>query len=192
MKSTTSYESFENYSVFCVSMFQYIIVAIIYSRGKPYRKPIYTNVIFLASIVITTLVCVYITLIPSKWIQNALQLMVPPVYNWRLVILLMAFCNLLVCWFNESFIVEFLIEKMRPKYCKPKTFSKEYLNVEKELMSNPEWPCLTSDSLHSVKPSSSQNSFQLEMDNLNANSNSKAYVNFGFTNDNKNSYDTSL
>lgn len=33
----------DNYAVFAASVFQYISLAVIFSKGKPYRKAIYTN-----------------------------------------------------------------------------------------------------------------------------------------------------
>jgi cation-transporting ATPase 13A3/4/5 len=37
------YQSYENSAVFYSSAYQYIILAIIFSKGKPYRQPIYSN-----------------------------------------------------------------------------------------------------------------------------------------------------
>ena len=33
----------DNYAVFAASVFQYISLAVIFSKGKPYRKAVYTN-----------------------------------------------------------------------------------------------------------------------------------------------------
>lgn len=39
----------DNYAIFAVSVFQYITLAVVFSKGSPYRKPIYTNCEFLTS-----------------------------------------------------------------------------------------------------------------------------------------------
>lgn len=36
-------KNFENTSIFYVSCFQYLIVAIVFSKGKPFRQPSYKN-----------------------------------------------------------------------------------------------------------------------------------------------------
>ncbi|CAL7950959.1 unnamed protein product [Xylocopa violacea] len=140
------YACYENYSVYCVSMFQYITMAVIFSRGKPYRKAIYTNVAFIFSITLLTIVCTYITIYPADWIVNLLQLMLPPVYDWRIIILALAFANFVVCFFVETFVIEYLIEKkLRSKFYRPMNSKKEYLRVEYELKNNLNWPPLSKE-----------------------------------------------
>lgn len=142
----TGYMCYENYSVYCVSMFQYITMAIIFSRGKPYRKAIYTNIAFISSIILLTIVCTYITVYPANWIVNMLQLFLPPAYDWRIIILALAFANFVVCFFVETFVIEYLIEKKsKSKFYKPEKSKKEYLRIEHELKNNLSWPTLSKE-----------------------------------------------
>ncbi|XP_026671693.1 probable cation-transporting ATPase 13A3 isoform X2 [Ceratina calcarata] len=142
----TEYACYENYSVFCVAIFQYITMAIIFSRGKPYRKAIYTNIAFMFSLIAMTLVCAYITVYPAGWIVNLLQLHLPPEYDWRIIILVLAFANFVLCFFVESFVIEYLIEKkFREKFYNPKKSKKEYLRVEHELANDLSWPTISKE-----------------------------------------------
>lgn len=36
-------KSHDNYALFAFSVFQYITLAVVFSRGKPYRQPLYSN-----------------------------------------------------------------------------------------------------------------------------------------------------
>ncbi|XP_012255739.2 polyamine-transporting ATPase 13A3-like [Athalia rosae] len=140
----TGYTCWQNYSVFCVSLFQYITMAIAFSRGKPYRMPIYTNTAFIMSILLLTVICIYITAYPANWVINALQLTLPPGYEWRVLILTLGLANFLLCLFVESFIIEFLIEKkLRPKLYRPEKSKKSYLAVVHYLKNNSGWPRLS-------------------------------------------------
>ncbi|XP_043470600.1 polyamine-transporting ATPase 13A3-like isoform X1 [Leptopilina heterotoma] len=141
-----NYACWENYSVFCVSMFQYITMAIIFSRGKPYRKAIYTNRLFTLSILFMTIVSVYITMYPAEWIINALQLILPPDYDWRAIILVMALINFFLCFTLEKFLVEFLIEKrLKRKFHRIENSRKRYLQIEENLRENEKWPILSKE-----------------------------------------------
>ncbi|XP_078034110.1 polyamine-transporting ATPase 13A3 isoform X2 [Augochlora pura] len=137
---------YENYSVFCVSMFQYITMAVIFSRGKPYRKAIYTNITLIVSLILLTTICMYITVYPANWIVNLLMLQVPPTYDWKIIILALAVVNFVVCIFVEMFLIEYVIEmKLKSKFYRPEKSKKEYLRVNHELQHDSSWPNLNRD-----------------------------------------------
>ncbi|XP_076391219.1 polyamine-transporting ATPase 13A3 isoform X1 [Megachile rotundata] len=137
---------YENYSVYCVSMFQYITMAIIFSRGKPYRKPVYSNIAFVFSIILMTIVCAYITVYPAHWIINTLKLRLPPSYHWSIIILALALANFLTCLFVETFIIEYIIEKkFRSRFYRPEKSKKEYFKVEYQLKNDFGWPPLSNE-----------------------------------------------
>lgn len=107
-----TYKCYENYAVFSLSMFQYIILAIVFSKGRPYRKAIYTNILFAFSLFLTTITCIYITIYPSKWILNLFELQLPPKYDGRIAIILLAIANLVCSFIAEDFIVDVVLSKL--------------------------------------------------------------------------------
>ncbi|XP_032669057.1 probable cation-transporting ATPase 13A3 [Odontomachus brunneus] len=139
--SNIGYTCYENYSVYCVSMFQYITLAIIFSRGKPYRRAIYTNHAFMFSIFLLTIICAYITVYPANWVVHALDLILPPVYDWRLIILALALVNFFICFFIETVVIERVVENiLRRKFYKPGKSRKLYVKIEHEEKECGNWP----------------------------------------------------
>ncbi|KAG0418795.1 hypothetical protein HPB47_004586 [Ixodes persulcatus] len=63
----------DNYAVFAVSVFQYITLAVIFSRGRPYRKSILSNYLFMGSLVVMTSFTLYLILYPADFLVNALE-----------------------------------------------------------------------------------------------------------------------
>jgi cation-transporting ATPase 13A3/4/5 len=82
-KLPDNYACYENYAVYCVSLFQYIASAVAFSQGKPYRKEIYTNVALTLSVVIMTFVCAYKTLYPAEWILHSFGYIQPPYFDFK-------------------------------------------------------------------------------------------------------------
>jgi cation-transporting ATPase 13A2 len=58
--------TWETTTIFIVSSFQYLILAAVFSKGPPYRKPFYTNKPFLCALVILTLFTVVLSIYPGK------------------------------------------------------------------------------------------------------------------------------
>ena len=86
--------SHDNYAVFASSVFQYITLSVVFSKGAPYRKPIYTNSnhfiiifiysiiniifelfsgLFLLSLIAMSLLTAYLVIYPSDWLADFLE-----------------------------------------------------------------------------------------------------------------------
>lgn len=109
--SDSDYKCWENYAIYCISMFQYITLAIVFNHGTPFRKSILTNKLLISSLIIMTAVCTYLTVQPAKWVSNFLELQMPMGYDLRYIILLLAFLQFVIALFFERFVVQFLMEE---------------------------------------------------------------------------------
>lgn len=141
--NSQDYACLENYAVFAVSMFQYIGMAVAYSQGAPYRASMLTNRWFTASLLLMAAVCAYITLWPATWVVAALQLVVPPAMDFRVLCVALGAANLALCLFFEKAIVQWLVQRKLRYCCHDVTKSRrKYLAVDRELCDDLCWPPL--------------------------------------------------
>ncbi|KAI4454544.1 cation-transporting atpase-related [Holotrichia oblita] len=123
-------------------MFQYIATAVVFSKGKPYRKPINTNKYLVCSIIIMIAICSYITVHPANWILDTLEMIIPPFHDARLMILVIALVNFFAAFIVEELLVDCLMDKkLKPKFFNMERSKKKYLKIQYDL-SNGEWPLL--------------------------------------------------
>ncbi|XP_035375922.1 probable cation-transporting ATPase 13A3 [Electrophorus electricus] len=78
-------KSYENTTLFYVSSFQYLVVAVVFSKGKPFRQPAYTNWAFVLSCLSLYLFLFLILLFPLPAIDNILEFVCVPL-EWRLTL----------------------------------------------------------------------------------------------------------
>jgi hypothetical protein len=136
------FKSYENYALFTVSTFQYIIMAVVFSRGEPYRKSLLTNHSLLASLVIMTSFTTYLVLWPCSWLRNSFELLVPPSFEFRLTLIGFAFCNLIIAILIEYGVVNFIVAKKFGH--KQANAKKAHVKIEKDLLARSDWPPLVS------------------------------------------------
>lgn len=114
--SEESVSCYENYAVFTVSSLQYVILALVFSKGAPYRKSLTSNWSLQLSVFTITLFTLYIILYPSAFIMDQFELTVPPVMDFRIVVVILSFINFVLAAFHEYFICDYLIfKKLRAK-----------------------------------------------------------------------------
>ncbi|XP_008285779.1 probable cation-transporting ATPase 13A3 [Stegastes partitus] len=104
-------QNFENTSLFYVSCFQYLIVAIVFSKGKPFRQPSYKNWPFVVSAVTLYFFLLFIMFHPIEGIDEFLEIVCVP-FDWRVKLFLIILVNAAVSVLVETFILDIVLWKL--------------------------------------------------------------------------------
>ncbi|KAH9285429.1 putative cation-transporting ATPase W08D2.5 [Echinococcus granulosus] len=94
-----------NTAIFLISCYQYILLAVVFSKGPPYRQRIYTNYLFLANVLIVLGTNLLINLYQGEALLNFMTLVVFPSYTVRVMLILIALANFLL-----GSLIEMLVE----------------------------------------------------------------------------------
>lgn len=137
----------QNYVIFIISCFQYMTLAIVFSKGAPYRKTIFSNRGFLLALVINFIVTCYFALYPADWAISFMQMVVPPrdvMLMFGVTLLLIGLVNFAVGFFVEQVIVEYILfRKLRYRFHNIEKSHKRFLSIENYLRLNTKWPPLS-------------------------------------------------
>lgn len=145
------YMGYENAAVFLVSAYQYIILAITFSKGAPFRKTIFSNWLFLINLIVCTAVTLFITLYPmNDSFASAVELAQFRSMHYRGMIVGLAAINFLVSIIVEMYIVDSTSLHEKVGACLRrhfKTSQYEYAAIESEIRDDPNWPPVSSKSI---------------------------------------------
>lgn len=139
IQEVSEYENYETTTLWSITTISCVVVAFVFSKGKPFRKPLYTNYFFFILLPIQLAVCLFILFADIERIYRGLQLVCTPTI-WRVAILIM-----LIIFFLISFIVEeSIIENRRlwlflKRIFKYQSHSK-YRELYRALQNDPSWP----------------------------------------------------
>ena len=128
--------------IFTVSCFQYLSLATVFSKGRPYRKPFYSNILFFISLLALGSFTVLIYLNPAPPLGEFFGLKIPDNFTFLLLTLLIVVVNTLGNVAIEAVLASgswvkrfshYLSQKKRPK--------NKYKLIQQHLDSLPElWP----------------------------------------------------
>ncbi|XP_067950022.1 polyamine-transporting ATPase 13A3-like [Watersipora subatra] len=142
------YICYENTAVFDVSSFQYIILALMFAQGAPYRKHMFSNIPFLVNVIVVILINVWLTLYPTAPVAAFMELRLPPTIGFRALFLAFAAGNFLICM-----VVERLITGNESLRVKVEEFAKsrscchsgsKYEAIGDEITDSKNWPPIAS------------------------------------------------
>uniref|UniRef100_A0A3P8N799 Polyamine-transporting ATPase 13A3 n=1 Tax=Astatotilapia calliptera TaxID=8154 RepID=A0A3P8N799_ASTCA len=133
-------QNYENTSLFYVSSFQYLIVAIVFSKGKPFRQPSYKNWPFVLSAGSLYVFLLFILFYRVDVINGFMEIVCIP-FEWRLklflIILVNAAVSVLVEGANDLYGHKCLSCQCCPRKMRPKA---RYMHLAQELSVDPDWP----------------------------------------------------
>uniref|UniRef100_A0A8C8RR02 ATPase cation transporting 13A2 n=1 Tax=Pelusios castaneus TaxID=367368 RepID=A0A8C8RR02_9SAUR len=134
--------NYENTVVFCISGFQYLILAVAMSKGYPFREPLYTNVPFLLVLLALFGLMIWLTLYPLGFMRAVLLLKDIDDMNFKLLLLGMATLNFFMAFMLETALDHGLLNCLR-KLRQKKVSKKLFKRLEMELrQQQPSWPPL--------------------------------------------------
>uniref|UniRef100_A0A8B9TCV0 Polyamine-transporting ATPase 13A3 n=1 Tax=Anas platyrhynchos TaxID=8839 RepID=A0A8B9TCV0_ANAPL len=154
-------KNYENTTLFFISSFQYLIVAIVFSKGKPFRQPCYKNFLFVTSVIVLYVFIFFIMLHPVESIDTFLELVCVP-YDWRLKILLIVVINAAVSVLTEEAVDRCGVCFLSSLFgCRKKAPKAKYMHLAQELMVDPEWPPKPRTTTEAKVPSQENGSYQI-------------------------------
>ncbi|XP_021361034.1 cation-transporting ATPase 13A2-like isoform X2 [Mizuhopecten yessoensis] len=132
----------ESTTIFLVSSYLYISVAFCFSRGPPYRKPIYTNIPYLVTLVVLVSFSTMMLLLAPHPILDFFWIM--PLwekdFHFRLVLLAFPATHLVLCWIAEYTLTATKCVKKMTAVCKKKKMNPDsYKYIRNEIMMT-DWP----------------------------------------------------
>uniref|UniRef100_A0ABI7W4Y3 ATPase 13A4 n=1 Tax=Felis catus TaxID=9685 RepID=A0ABI7W4Y3_FELCA len=143
--SNGAFTSFENTTIWFLGTINCIIVALIFSKGKPFRQPIYKNYIFVLVLVIQLGVCLFILFADIPELYRRLDLLCTPLL-WRVYIIIMLSSNFIVSLVVEEAIIENRALWTTFKRCFGYQSKSQYRIWQRALADDPSWPPLNQTS----------------------------------------------
>ncbi|KAM9116106.1 polyamine-transporting ATPase 13A2 isoform 1-T1 [Pangshura tecta] len=134
--------NYENTVVFCISSFQYLILAVAMSKGYPFREPLYTNVPFLLVLVALFGLTMGITLYPLGFVKAVLKLKDISDMSFKMLLLGMATLNFFTAFMLETALDHGMLNRLR-QLRRKRASKKLFKRLEQELrQQQPSWPPL--------------------------------------------------
>ncbi|XP_063410075.1 polyamine-transporting ATPase 13A3-like [Mytilus trossulus] len=125
-KDADNVDSWETTTIFLISSYQYITVAFCFSQGPPFRKPIYTNLPYLITLMLLFSFSTFLLLLPQRPLLNFFSVM--PLdekpFMFRLFLFLFPVIHFISCGIFEyaitdNKITKKLIHKIKPEKLGP-------------------------------------------------------------------------
>ncbi|XP_068089424.1 probable cation-transporting ATPase 13A4 [Hyperolius riggenbachi] len=134
-----NYESFESTTLWLVSSVHLVILSFVFSKGKPFRQPLYRNYLFVVILVIEVTFNIYFIFADFKKFYLDLELVCTPT-SWRIHMIVLLAVNLVVLFAVEELIMDNRALWRILKKCLRLKPGSKYKKLQATLAGDTEWP----------------------------------------------------
>uniref|UniRef100_H2SUA1 ATPase cation transporting 13A2 n=1 Tax=Takifugu rubripes TaxID=31033 RepID=H2SUA1_TAKRU len=138
----------ENSSVFVLSGFQFIIMAVVVTKGYPHKKPLYYNRMFLCLVLLLFAVMTWLVIYPGEFLTETLKLYNFPDVQFKFLLVALAALNFFLCFVIEAMIDLGMLNCLR---LRRRPSKKRYKRLNDSLLNSPLWPPLSRPVLQSQR-----------------------------------------
>ncbi|NXC39721.1 AT134 ATPase, partial [Penelope pileata] len=140
-EADNGYKSYENTTVWLLSTINCLIVAVVFSKGRPFRQPIYTNYMFVLVLIGQLSVCLFLVFADIDDLYSKMDLVCTPT-TWRISMVIMLAVTLAVSFLVEEAVIEnralwLLLKKTFQYHSKS-----HYKRLQRVLEQDSAWPPL--------------------------------------------------
>ncbi|XP_030072450.1 probable cation-transporting ATPase 13A4 isoform X1 [Microcaecilia unicolor] len=133
--------SYESTTLWLITANHFVIIAFVFSKGKPFRQPVYKNYIFVCALLVEVAFTLFIIFADIEGLYIALELVCTPTL-WRVHMLII----LVVCFVILTFVEDIILDNralwIALKNCFRLSPSSQYKKLRNVLDKDPDWPPL--------------------------------------------------
>lgn len=128
-------------AILTVNMMSYVIAAVIFSPGPPYRKSFTSNKLYVSIIIAEFFLVSYLTIYPSEDFAKFVNLKPSPNIEYRLVLYTLSLGNFIISYIWEIYFIQgFLFEYVAPVIRRLRGPIHKFEKLHKQLDANDKWP----------------------------------------------------
>uniref|UniRef100_A0ABM5FVI2 Cation-transporting ATPase n=1 Tax=Pogona vitticeps TaxID=103695 RepID=A0ABM5FVI2_9SAUR len=131
--------SYEDTTLWPLVTIDCLIVAFVFSKGKPFRKPIYSNYLFSGLLCLQLGVCLFLLFADIDSVYRGMMLLCTPL-TWRVYVLIMLVVKFLVSFFVEDALLQNYSLWLWIKALFRFRSSSQYRKLQRQLEADTSWP----------------------------------------------------
>ncbi|XP_069476247.1 probable cation-transporting ATPase 13A4 [Ambystoma mexicanum] len=138
-RGTKNYKSYDNTTLYLLTACHFVIIAFVFSKGKPFRLPVYRNYLFVSVLAIEVAFTLFLIFADFPGLYTVLETVCTPTM-WRVHMLII----LLVCLVVSTFVEDVVLDNRKLWVWMKKVFKlkpgSNYKKMRIVLEADPEWP----------------------------------------------------